>query len=431
MGNKLKSLCCATALATITAPSAFAEKVIIHAGTLLVEPAKEPLLEYSIIVEDDKITAVQKGYIKASKGTKVIDLKDHTVLPGLIDCHVHMLDERGPGFASRRLYDSEVDQALLGVERSKRTLDAGFTTVQDLGGTNEAIFSLRDAINAGTVAGPRILAAGQIISATGGHGDVGGLAPKVSRLFETRALCDGADDCRRAVREQVKRGADVIKITATGGVLSNTSAGLEQQFFDDELKAIMDTAATMGRRVTAHAHGKGGVEAALRAGVNSIEHGTYLDEETIKLFKENDATLVPTVLAGMTVVEWSKEDWMTPATKAKAKIVGPLMLDMLKRAKEGGVNVAFGTDSGVSRHGENARELGYMVEAGFSPAEALQAATVNSAKNLNLFDDIGTLSKGKYADIIAVDGDPLKNIDEMLDVDFVMKSGKVHKSPET
>ncbi len=431
MKKTLKTLLCATAISLTATPLALADTIYIHAGKLLAEPGKDIQTERTIIIEDDKITDIKSGYVKASKGATTVDLKGYTVMPGMIDCHVHVLHEGGPGSAIRALYDSEVDLALAGAQFSKRTLDAGFTTVQDLGGTNEAIFSLRDAIASGKVSGPRIIAAGQSISATGGHGDTNGYAPKISAVFDRQSICNGADDCRRAVREQVKRGADVIKITATGGVLSNTKAGLEQQLFDDEMQAIVETAKTMGRRVTAHAHGKNGINAALRAGVNSIEHGTYLDDETIALFKENNATLVPTVLAGMTVVDWAKEDWMPPATKAKAKIVGPLMLDMLRRAREGGVNVAFGTDSGVSKHGLNAGELNFMVQAGYTPTEAIHAATVNAAKNLELFDEIGSISVGKHADIIAVDGDVTKSVEPMLDVDFVMKSGTVHKAPKS
>jgi imidazolonepropionase-like amidohydrolase len=244
------------------------------------------------------------------------------------------------------------------------------------------------------------------------------------------SICNGADDCRRAVRQQIKEGADLIKITATGGVLSNTSAGLEQQFSDVELAAIVEAAHAMGRQVTAHAHGKGGVDAALRAGVDSIEHGTYLDEESIALFKEKGATLVPTVLAGATVTGWTNEPWLPAPSRAKAAIVGPLMLDMLRRAHDGGVNVAFGTDTGVSRHGDNAKEFALMVEAGFTPEEAIRAATVIASEHVEMAKDIGTLEKGKFADLIAVTKDPLKNIKELESVDFVMKGGDVFKSVE-
>jgi imidazolonepropionase-like amidohydrolase len=302
--------------------------------------------------------------------------------------------------------------------------------VQDVGGSNDSVFGLRDAIAKGLVPGPRMRAAGQAVSVTGGHGDINGYAPDIMALFTGTNICNGADDCRRAVRQQVKEGADVIKITATGGVMSNTKAGLEQQFTDDELEAIVETAHSMGRQVTAHAHGKGGIESALRAGIDSIEHGTYLDDETIALFKEHNATLVPTVLAGATVSGWVDEAWFPEASRQKAAIVGPLMQDMLRRAHEGGVNVAFGTDTGVSKHGDNAQEFALMVGAGFTPEEAIRAATVIASEHVEMDADIGTIEPGKYADIIAVTADPLKDITELEDVDFVMKGGVVYKNED-
>ncbi|HBJ92605.1 MAG TPA: Xaa-Pro dipeptidase, partial [Hyphomonadaceae bacterium] len=309
-------------------------------------------------------------------------------------------------------------------------LQAGFTTVQDVGGTPEAIFSLRDAIMNGRVPGPRIRASGASITPTGGHGDVNGFSPALMQIFQSDFACDGADDCRRATRLAVRGGADVIKITATGGVLSNTRAGLGQQLFDDELVAIVEAAESMGRRVTAHAHGVDGINAALRAGVHSIEHGTYLNDETIELFLEHDAILVPTVIAGVTVTGWTNEEWLPAPSREKAAIVGPLMIDMLRRAHEGGVRIAFGTDTGVSRHGENALEFVYMIEAGFEPEEAIRAATVVAAEHIQLEDEIGTIEAGKSADIIAVTADPLLNIEELLDVDFVMARGEVYRLPE-
>jgi len=242
-------------------------------------------------------------------------------------------------------------------------------------------------------------------------------------------VCNGVGDCRRAVREQVRRGADHIKLTATAGVLSNTAAGLEQQFFEDELKAIMDTAHSMGRRVTAHAHGVQGINAALKAGVDSIEHGTYLDKESIRLFKRAGAYLVPTLLAGATVAEWAEDpnSFLTPPQRAKAAEVGPRMLDMARRAHEGGIKIAFGTDSGVSQHGDNAKEFALLVEAGLTPKEAIISATVSAADNMGKSEKVGSLTPGKYGDLVAVDGDPLSDITELEDVDFVMKGGVAYK----
>ncbi|MEL6474926.1 MAG: amidohydrolase family protein [Pseudomonadota bacterium] len=403
-------------------------ETLIHAGHVLAVPGDGYLTEQTITVVDGSIASVEAGFVDPGEGDTVIDLKEAYVLPGLIDSHVHLGGERSPTSRLKALTDSEVDEAFDGALHARRTLMAGFTAVQDVGGTNEAIFSLRDAVAAGKVTGPHIKASGRAVSATGGHGDANGYSPALSALFTGANTCDGADDCRRAVRQLVKDGADVIKITATGGVLSNTAAGLEQQLFDDELVAIVEAAETMGRRVTAHAHGKGGIEAALRAGVHSIEHGTYLDEETVALFKSQDATLVPTVLAGVTVTGWTNEPWLPEPSREKAAQVGPTMLEMLRTAREGGVRVAFGTDSGVSKHGNNAREFELMVEAGYSPEEAIESATVIASEHIRMDDVIGTLEAGKHADLIALDGDPLADVSELLDVDFVMKDGVVHKS---
>lgn len=404
-----------------------AEDTLIHAGKLLAVPGNGYQSQQTVRVHDGKIVDVRRGYVSAHNGERVIDLKDSYVLPGLIDSHVHITSERGPESATRPLTDSDVDTAFFGAENAMKELLAGFTTVQDVGGENEAVFSLRDAINRGYVPGPRIRASGRAVTPTGGHGDVNGYSPALTKFAEGFNTCNGVDDCRRAVRETIRSGADLIKITATGGVLSNTAAGLGQQFFDDELKAIADTAHSMGRKVTAHAHGKEGIEAALRAGIDSIEHGTYLDNETIALFKKHNATLVPTVIAGVTVTGWVNEDWLPEPSRKKAAIVGPLMLDMLTRARKGGVRVAFGTDTGVSPHGTNADEFTLMVKAGYSPEAAIMAATVTASEHVEMDTQIGTLEVGKFADIIAVDGDPLADIEELKDVDFVMKGGAVYK----
>ena len=412
----------------LVAGSASAETTYIHAGKLLAIPGEGYLEERTIIIEDGRITAIEEGFLDPEDADVAIDLSDAFVLPGLIDSHVHLLSEWNPNIRLQAVTWTPSDYALAGAQNARKTLDAGFTAVQDVGGNNDAIFALRDAVAAGRVPGPRIRASGRAVAVTGGHGDTNGFSPTVMAIFTSDSVCDGADDCRRAVRQQIKEGADVIKITATGGVLSNTRAGLAKQFTDDELRAIVEAAESMGRYVTAHAHGKDGIDAALRAGVKSIEHGTYLDAETIRLFKRYDAVLVPTVLAGVTVTGWVEEPWLPPASREKAAEVGPRMLDMLALAYEGGVTVAFGTDTGVSRHGENAREFALMVEAGFTPEEAIRAATVIAAEHLEMGDEIGTLEPGKYADVIAVDGDPLEDITELEDVDFVMKGGQIVKS---
>lgn len=418
------------ALATVMAGAAMADTTVIHAGHLLAEPGEGYLTRQTITVEDGKIVSVEAGYQRAPRGADLIDLKNAYVLPGLIDSHVHITGENGPNERIKAFEDTDVDAAFDGAGFAYVTLLSGFTTVQDVGASNNAIFGLRDAIAKGNVPGPRIRASGQSISVTGGHGDINGYSPEVMAMFTGKNVCNGADDCRRAVRQQIKEGADVIKITATGGVLSNTRAGLEQQFTDDELVAIVETAHSMGRKVTAHAHGKGGIVAALNAGIDSIEHGTYTDEETVALFKQHEAVLVPTVLAGATVTGWVNEPWLPAPSREKAAIIGPMMIETLRRAREGGVTVAFGTDTGVSKHGDNAGEFDLMVEAGYSPEEAIRAATVVASEHVEMADQIGTITTGKHADIIAVMGDPLKDIGELHDVDFVMKGGTVYKQAQ-
>lgn len=423
----MKKLITAALGALILSAPAIAEDAVIHAGHVLAKPGEGYLTRQTILVEDGRIVSITAGY-STPKNYTVINLREAYVLPGLIDGHVHITSENGPGGRIKDFEDSEVDTAFDGAAFALVTLKAGFTTVQDVGAPNDSIFGLRDAIARGAVPGPRIRAAGNSVAVTGGHGDINGYSSRVMTAFTGANICNGADDCRRAVRQQIKEGADLIKITATGGVLSNTAAGLEQQFTDDELVAIVDAAHKMGRKVTAHAHGKSGVDAALRAGINSIEHGTYLDAESIALFKESGAVLVPTVLAGATVTGWTNEPWLPAPSRAKAAEVGPLMLEMLRRAHQGGVTVAFGTDTGVSRHGDNAKEFALMVEAGFTPEEAIRAATVVASQHLEMAKDIGTLEPGKYADLIAVSKDPLKDIRVLEAVEFVMKGGEVYKS---
>jgi imidazolonepropionase-like amidohydrolase len=321
------------------------------------------------------------------------------------------------------------DLAIQGVMNARKILGAGFTTVADLGEENEAIFALRDGIAQGKVPGPRIVAAGNVISPHGGEGDVFGYRPEVIRALQRPNLCSGADDCRRVVRQQIQRGADVIKVVATGAVLSDIAAGLGQQFTQEELNAIVETAHNLGRRVTAHAHGANGINAFLIAGGDSIEHGTYLDAESIRLFKAKGAYLVPTLLAGDTVTLWGNDpnSFLSAAAKAKAVEVGPKMLDMARRAHAAGVKIAFGTDSSVSRHGDNAREFNLLVRAGLTPLEAIRAATTSGADHLGIASKVGALKPGMAADIVATAGDPLADISTLQKISFVMKGGEVFK----
>ncbi len=401
----------------------------VQAGRVLLDPASGKVeTQKTLVVQNGRIVRVADGYV-AEPGAQVVDLKDSFVLPGFIDSHVHITGQQGPTSRLDEVTQSATEQAFVGARHAKRTLMAGFTTVADLGGDNEAVFALRKAIAAGDVPGPRIIAAGSAISVHGGHGDVNGYREDLMHVMRPGSVCSGADDCRRAVREQVWKGADVIKITATGGVLSNTAAGLGQQFSDPELEAIVDAAHRMGRKVTAHAHGADGIKSFIKAGGDSIEHGTWLDDEGIALMKKRGAYLVPTLMAGDFVVGIARgpNNFFTPAQTAKALQAGPLMLDMTRRAHKAGVKIAFGTDTGVSAHGDNAGEFALLVQAGLTPLEAIQAATVNAAAHFDLSNEIGSLAPGKAADIIAVKGDPLADVNTLRQVSFVMKSGQVAK----
>ena len=422
----------------LNAPAQAADVAIVHAGRLLADARSDVRTNQSIIIRDGKVAAIMPGFVDAAAAgvtaednVSIHNLKSMFVMPGLIDGHVHITSENNPQGRLQTVQMSDPDRAIAAAGFARKTLMAGFTTVRDVGARGgDAVFALRDGIRRGDVIGPRVYASGSTISVTGGHGDgTQGYRDDIAHVLASTGVCDGVGDCRRAVREQVRRGADHIKLTSTAGVLSNTSAGLEQQFFEDELKAIMDTAHSMGRRVTAHAHGVQGINAALRAGVDSIEHGTYLDKESIRLFKRNGAYLVPTLLAGATVVEWAEDpkSFLTPPQRAKAAIVGPRMVDMARRAHSGGVKIAFGTDSGVSAHGDNAREFALMVEAGMTPKEAIISATINIADNMGKLEELGTLEEGKHGDLIAVNGNPLTDITELEDVDFVMKAGVAYK----
>jgi imidazolonepropionase-like amidohydrolase len=436
----MKHLFATASLFALTSVAHAADYAVVHAGRLLAVPGGAVTQNQTVVIKDGRVERVEAGFLTAGEigagaddTVMVHDLKSMFVMPGLIDGHVHITGENNPQGRLQTVEMSDADDAIAGAGFAKKTLMAGFTTVRDVGaGSGDAIFALRDGIARDDVAGPRIYASGSTISVTGGHGDgTQGYRDDIAEMLHSTGVCDGVGECRKAVREQVRRGADHIKLTATAGVLSNTAAGLEQQFFDDEMKAIMDAAHAMGRKVTAHAHGVSGINAALRAGVDSIEHGTYLDDESIRLFKRTGAYLVPTILAGVTVAEWAADpdSHLLPPQRAKAAEVGPKMLAMARRAHEGGVKIAFGTDTGVSKHGENAREFALLVEAGLTPMEAIRAATVAGADNLGKSDVLGSIAPGKYGDLVAVEGDPLADIRELEDIDFVMKDGVVYKAP--
>ena len=427
--RKLFAGVCALALTGALSGVACAETLFVQAGKLLADPATGKVeTAKTVVIENGKVARIVDGYV-AEPGGKVVDLKDSFVLPGLIDSHVHLTGQQGPTSRLDEVTQSSADQAMVGAGFARKTLMAGFTTVADLGAENHAIFALRDGIKRGDVIGPRIIAAGSAVSVHGGHGDINGYSEEVMHVLRPTSVCSGADDCRRAVREQVWVGADIIKITATGGVLSNTAAGLNQQFSDAELQAIVETAHRMGRKVTAHAHGVDGINSFLKAGGDSIEHGTYLDGDSIAAFKKNGAYLVPTLMAGDFVyrIASGPNNFLTPAQTAKALDAGPKMLAMARRAHDGGVKIAFGTDTGVSAHGDNAGEFALLVKAGLTPLEAIQTATVNAADHFSLSAEIGSLAPGKAGDLIAVKGDPLSDVTVLQHVTSVVKAGVVVK----
>ena len=403
----------------------------VEAGRLLADPSNGVVQrDKTLVIRGNQVVEVRDGFVGDPSQGKVVDLRQAFVLPGLIDSHVHLTGQQNPNSRLEEVTLSDADQAMVGARYARRTLMAGFTTVADLGASNEAIFALRNAVKTGDVPGPRIIASGSSVSIHGGHGDINGYRDDVMHLLSSESICSGPEDCMRAVRTQVRAGADIIKITATGGVLSNTAAGLGQQFSDPELTAIVDSAHRMGRQVTAHAHGVDGINAFLRAGGDSIEHGTYLDDQSIRLFKSNGAWLVPTLLAGDFVARIASgpNNFFTPAQTAKALEAGPKMLDMARRAHEGGVKIAFGTDSGVSAHGDNAQEFALLVRAGLTPLEAIQAATVGAAEHLRISNEAGKIAPGMPADIVAVSGDPLSDVTELERMRFVMKSGVVYRA---
>lgn len=418
-------------LALLSSFNIFAQTQVIHAGTLLQVAGEKPTAKQTIVVSDGKITEIKSGFVNPSEianDAVLIDLSSSFVMAGLMDMHVHLQGELGPKNDSQSLRMSDADVLMHSAFNAKKTLMAGFTTVRDLGASAEQIFALRDGIEKGWIDGPRVIAAGSTVSVTGGHGDVDGLSPDILEMRTSKVICDGPYDCRRATRHAIKYGADVIKITSTGGVLSDTNTGTGQQMADDELKEVVDAAHALGRKVTSHAHAADGINAALRAGVDSIEHGSYANDESVKLFKKSGAYLVPTLMAGDTVVSLAKNtNFMSEAIKKKAIRVGEDMTANFKNSYKSGVNIAYGTDSGVSPHGNNGKEGVLMAQAGMKNSAILKSATVSGADLIGMSDSLGTIEAGKIADIIAFDGNPLNHIEELLDVDFVMKSGKVVK----
>lgn len=405
---------------------------IIHAGRLIDGRSPEPRREVSLTIEEGRITAITPGYIEPAEGDRLIRLTEGTVLPGLMDMHTHLQSQHSKDSYTERFFMDQADYALRSTVYARTTLMAGFTTVRDVGDNGVNSIALRKAIEKGWIPGPRIFTSGKSLATTGGHADpTNALRGDYRRdAGPVEGVINGPDDARKAVRQRYKEGADLIKLTATGGVLSLAANGQNPQFTEEELKAVVETAHDYGLTVAVHAHGAEGIRRAILAGVDSIEHGTYMNDDLIALMKEHGTYWVPTNMAGEWVAMKAEEPGYFPdLVRPKAAAIGPLMRDTFKRGQAAGVKIAFGTDSGVSPHGENAHEFELMVEGGMAPMKALQSATLEAARLLKVEDRVGTIEAKKIADVIAVSGDPLADISVMKDVVFVMKDGVVYKQP--
>jgi imidazolonepropionase-like amidohydrolase len=413
-------------------PSLVSAATIIHAGRFIDGRSDTPRSEVTIVVDGGKITKIAAGYLEPGQGDKLIKLTEHTVMPGLMDMHTHLQSQHSKDSYTERFFMEQADYALRSTVYARVTLMAGFTTVRELGDNGVNSIALRKAIDQGWIPGPRIFTAGKSLATTGGHAD-----PSNSLRGDYRkdpgpldGVINGADDARKAVRQRYKDGADLIKLTATGGVLSLAANGLNPQFTDEELKAIVATAKDYGMTVAVHAHGAEGMKRAVLAGVDSIEHGTFMTDEIIALMKERGTFWVPTNMAGEWVANQAKVSGYFPEiVRPKAASIGPVMKATFAKGYAAGVKIAFGTDSGVSPHGENAHEFELMVEGGMPPMKAIQAATLTCAQLLRIEDRLGTLEVGKLADVVAVKGNPLEDIGLMKSVAFVMKEGVTYKGP--
>ncbi|RNC91925.1 MAG: amidohydrolase family protein [Allomuricauda sp.] len=406
-----------------------AQDTYLQSGTILDVASGKLLSEKTIIVSGNTIKSIENGYVSGKEGDIVVDLKDKTILPGFIDMHVHIEGESSPTRYLDRFTKNDVDVAFQSTVYAKRTLMAGFTTVRDLGGSGVNI-ALRNAINKGIVIGPRIFTAGKAIGTTGGHADptngirkewMGNPGPK-------EGVVNSPEDARKAVRQRYKNGADCIKITATGGVMSVAKNGQNPQFMEDELKAIVATAKDYGMLTAAHAHGDEGMQRAIKAGIKTIEHGTLMKEPTMELMIQYNTYLVPTISAGKAAARMAEiPGFLPPVVAKKAREIGPVSQRTFKKAYEKGVPIAFGTDAGVSPHGDNGKEFAYMHEAGMPILDALRSATVTNAELLGMGNELGQIKEGFIADIVAVDNNPLEDVNTLVNAVFVMKEGKVFK----
>jgi imidazolonepropionase-like amidohydrolase len=404
----------------------------IFASKLITSEDSKIQNDKTVIVEDNKIISIIDGKDEGGEGDTFIDLTGSTLMPGLMDMHVHLsFQNEGPRSYLKSFTSNEADYAIAAVDYARKTVMAGFTTVRNLGDVDNETVALRKSINQGVTVGPRIYTAAKSIATTGGHADPtnGRSSDLMGNPGPRDGVINGVAEARQAVRQRYKDGADLIKITATGGVLSVAKSGQNPQFMTDELEAIVQTAKDYGMTVAVHAHGKEGMKRAILAGVDSIEHGTHMDKEIIKLMRKHDVYYVPTILAGKFVAEKAKIDGYFPdIVRPKAAAIGPLVEQTFAMAHGNGVLIAYGTDSGVSAHGNNGQEFALMVGAGMSEMDAILTATINAAKLLKIDKELGTITQGKLADLVAVKGNPLNDISLMEKIDFVMKDGKVVKN---
>lgn len=417
------------ALLCCFAMQGFAQKTYLHCGGMIDVATGKRLTSKTLIVQDNRILEIRDGYADPGEGDMLVDLKDQTVLPGLTDMHVHIESQSSPDTYIKRFTMNPADIAFEAASYAESTLMAGFTTVRDLGGSGVNI-ALRKAIDKGLTPGPRLYTSGKSIATTGGHADPtnGRRLDELGDPGPKEGVVNSPEDGRKAVRQRYKEGSDVIKITATGGVLSVSKNGQNPQFTEEEIRAITETAADYGMLTAAHAHGDEGMQRAIRGGIRTIEHGTLMSEQTMAMMKEHGVYLVPTISAGKTVAQLAEKTGYYPEVVAvKARAIGPQIQDMFAKAYKQGVPIAFGTDAGVFPHGQNAMEFGFMVEAGMPAAEALKSATITCAQLLGTASELGQLKAGYLADIIAVNGDPLEDISVMEAVTFVMKDGKIYK----
>ncbi len=413
----------AVMLAGVAAP-ALADTTVIHAGSVITDAAAQPSGPMTIIVEDGRIGSIEPGHNPYEGADHFVDLSDKTVLPGLIDLHVHLTGDPGGDFWKETVEPEEWG-VVTGMKNARLTALAGFTTVREAGSAQHTAFSLRRGTAEGLIAGPPILAAGPSLAIVGGHGDVTGFRPEINAVLSSGYACTGPVECAEKVRRASQNGADVIKITATGGVLSQQGRGLGAHFTSEEMKSIADTAHSLGLNVMAHAHGARGIEAAANAGIDTIEHGTYLDDAGIKAMKAHGTVLIPTLMAFQGISERLGKGVYTPVVEEKVRAVAERAKVFMGEAHRAGVKIAFGTDAGVFEHGRNAQEFRLMVGQGMTNREALASATTNAARVLGMENQIARLAPGYSADIIAVDGNPLDDVTVLEDVDWVMVRGRV------